>query len=556
MMRTRFTSGAAARNKGLALVRSSVSVSASWMTARLPLARFFGAPCAQAGLGIVLALGLATSGCATLDSAANSVGNAITGGGGQAPGTPGYVSGFLGGVSADEPRAALVAREVLSGGGTAAEAAVAAAFMLTVTLPSRAGLGGGGACLAYDPDKSSVNGGVPEAVLFVPGPGGGAVGGPGARPAAVPMMARGLYALYARYGRRPFELLTIYAEQSARFGIPVSRAFARDLAVVAGPLAGDPLAREVFFQPNGQPLAEGMTMTQPELGATLTQLRVAGVGDLHVGVLARKIVEASAQVGGGLSPASLRDSLPSYAPALEVDAPGGDQAMFLPPPADGGLAAAAAFRVLMASPGALPAAQQRAISVAAAWRAQGGQGDPAALLAAQVPTASLPPLPASTSLVTLDRDGRAVACTFSMNNLFGTGRIAPGTGVLLAASPAWLPPPLLSAGLAWNPNIHEFHAAVAASGQEGAPVAAADALWQSLQTSKRSLFSSEPPGQNTPQMQNTGAPVVLSSGVPMRQVPEPGRANAISCAGYLPGDAGSCAWYTDPRGAGLAVGGN
>ena len=242
MMRTRFTSRAAARNKGLALVRSSVSVSASWMTARFLPGRFFGRPCAQAGLGIVLALGLATAGCSTLDTAANSVGNAITGGGGPPPGTPGYVSGFLGGVSADEPRAALVAREVLSGGGTAAEAAVAAAFMLSVTLPSRAGLGGGGACLAYDPDKASVNGGVPEAVLFVPPPGGGSAAGPGARPAAVPMMARGLYALFARYGRRPFESLTIYAEQSARFGIPVSRALARDLAVVAGPLAGDPLA--------------------------------------------------------------------------------------------------------------------------------------------------------------------------------------------------------------------------------------------------------------------------------------------------------------------------
>ena len=34
-----------------------------------------------------------------------------------------------------------------------------------------------------------------------------------------------------------------------------------------------------------------------------------------------------------------------------------------------------------------------------------------------------------------------------MNNLFGTGRIAAGTGVLLAASPASMPPPLLTAAL-------------------------------------------------------------------------------------------------------------
>jgi gamma-glutamyltranspeptidase / glutathione hydrolase len=39
-------------------------------------------------------------------------------------------------------------------------------------------------------------------------------------------------------------------------------------------------------------------------------------------------------------------------------------------------------------------------------------------------------------------------------------------------------------------------------------------------------------------------------------VPDPGRANAIACARYLPDAEGSCAWATDPRGAGLAVGSN
>ena len=424
-------------------------------------------------------------------------------------------------MAADEPRAALTGRDVLSGGGNAADAAAAVGFTLAVTLPSRASLGSGGACLVYRPGR-----GEPAAVLFTPT--APAASGGAERPAAVPMLALGLGALHARYGREPLADLLVPAQQIARFGVPVSRALARDIAVVGMPLLGDPAARAVFAPTGGSPLGEGATITQPDLGATLSQIRDAGVEDLYRGALGRRLEDAAKQAGAGLAFGDLAQASARITAPITV-ADGRDVVAFLPPPADGGLAAAAAFRVLLGNRAALAQAQARAIAVAARWRAGGVTTN--AVLAGDVPSASLPALPASTSFVTLDGRGMAVACVLTMDNLFGTGRIAPGTGILLAASPAAVPPPLLAAAIAWNPNRPGFRAAIGGAGQEAAPVAVADGLIQALTPARRK-----------------------AKPVP-RPVPEPGRINLLSCPGYVPGDEDTCRWITDPRGTGAAYGG-
>ena len=468
---------------------------------------------------IVLALSVALTGCNTLAD----VKNTFIGGGVSGPGQEARrVSGFIGGVVADEPTAALAGREVLSLGGNAADAAVAIGFTLAVTYPSRASLGAGGACLAYSPAKTGAGEGVPEAIMFTsvaPRAGSGRTD----RPAAVPMLARGLFTLHARYGRRPFETLISPAEQLARFGAPASRAFIRDLQLVTGPLSADPASRSVFT-PGGTVLGEGSQLVQGDLGATLAQLRVAGVGDLYQGSLARRFEAASAVAGGGVALADLRGALPRTLPPLIVDA-GRDRVAFLPLPADGGLAAAAAFQSLTANPAGVQAANDRALAVAERVRG-GGVTSAEAALASSGSGASLPPLPASTTFATLDRDGNAVVCAVTMNNLFGTGRMAGGTGIVMAASPASVPPPLLAAALVWNPSLRAFRAAIGGSGQDGAPLAVAAGLVNAL-----------------------GSTTAIPA-----PVPAPGRENAILCARYLPDSDGSCTWATDSRGSGLAAG--
>jgi gamma-glutamyltranspeptidase/glutathione hydrolase len=467
------------------------------------------------GCGGLAAALLALAGCGTIDRITSSVT-----GGGPGAGQQGHIQGFLGGAAADEPRAALLARDVLSAGGSATDAAVAAGFGLTVTLPSRAGLGGGGACLVYDFKR-----GVTEALMFLPPRAGAATAGAD-RPAAVPMMARGLFALHSRNPRRPFEELVAPAEQLARFGTATSRALAQDLAAVSGPLFADPAARAIFSGPGGQPLTEGNRLTQADLSTTLAAMRIAGVGDLHQGALARRLAATSPQVGGPLLLEDLRPAVPVVTAPLQMRL-GNDIASFLPVPADGGLAGAAAFQALQGG-AAVEQAARRGLGVARAWR--DGRGTPEALLAAPPADGAMPGLPASTSLVTLDRDGNAVSCAFTLNNLFGTGRILPQMGFLLAAAPGVgrVEPPLLSAMLVHNPNLRTFRYAGAASGQEAAPIALA------LPAARHLL---------------NGATVADA----VAAVPEPGRANAMGCSRYLPGAASSCGAATDPRGAGLAV---
>jgi gamma-glutamyltranspeptidase/glutathione hydrolase len=318
--------------------------------------------------------------------------------------------------------------------------------------------------------------------------------------------------MQAVYGFTPIQQLIGPAQRLAALGVPVSQAFEHDLSVVSGPLLADPAARSVFGTPGGAPLAAGQTMVQPDLATTLDALRTKGVIDLYQGDTAEALVSGSALAGGPITMADLAQAVPhEEAPVAVHD--GGNVVTFLPPPADGGLAAAAAFAQLRRDP---------------ADRAGLDNADPTALLKDKdLAGGHLPPLAAATSFVTLDGSGAAVACTLTMNNLFGTGRIAPGTGILLAAAPTHGQAPLLSAALIWNRPTNSFRAAIGGTGQEGAPLAVALTAEYALRRSGQAFGT---------------------------VVPDPGRANAVNCPDRVPGNFSSCVWITDPRGEGLATG--
>src|SRR5690625_2341893 len=115
------------------------------------------------------------------------------------PGKVEIVEGFAGLVVADEPRAAVIGRDILGRNGTAVDAAVAMGFAMTASYPSRVGLGGGGLCVVYDgPNLKGTF------IDFLPDA--------DARGAVAPMLARGLALLHARFGSLRWELLLAPAE--------------------------------------------------------------------------------------------------------------------------------------------------------------------------------------------------------------------------------------------------------------------------------------------------------------------------------------------------------
>jgi gamma-glutamyltranspeptidase/glutathione hydrolase len=446
---------------------------------------------------------------------------------GPAQGSPGFVRGFLGGVAAEEPRAAFIGRDILAAGGNATDAAVAVGFMLGVTLPSRASLAGGGVCLAFDPRRNET-----VEVEFLPRP--PTTTRPGSdRPAALPGTPRGLFALHARLGRLPFERVVAPAEQAARFGTPASRALVTDLAAVWQPLAADPQARAIFGAAGGQrPIAEGDQVMQPELATLIGTLRSQGVGDFYQGVLARRLADATAAAGGALTVEELRNTLPRASLAATTPL-GNDQ---LQVAALGGSVGAAVMLQRLRARADDGEAERAALAAAAAARAGAA---PATLLAGTLPSGgALPPaFGATTGFSVVDRDGQAVTCAFTMNNLFGTGRIAPTFGLVLAAAPGigQVPPAMPAVVMVTNPNVRAFRLAGTASGGEVAPVALGRAAARAM-------------GGEVAQAA-VAAPRTFR-GADDRT----GRVNLVHCARYLPGNTGACSWGTDPRGFGLAVG--
>jgi gamma-glutamyltranspeptidase/glutathione hydrolase len=476
-------------------------------------------------------------------------------------------SEVAGGAVVDEPRAALVARDVLANGGNAADAAVAAYFALAVTMPSAAGLGGGGVCLVHDAEKKTT-----DVFDFLPRAAKGGL-------VAIPGNVRGMAAINARYGRQPWARLVNPGANLAGTGTPISRALANELQAAGSRLGEDPQMAAIFTKEGGVPRGETDNLRQVDLGAALERIRVGGINEFYSGQLGRNLTDAAQSIGAPLTIEDLRTSKTVVYPPVTTAV--GEQQLFFPAsPSSGGVLTAQMVQALNDIDAGNPAEVAKAINGLVAdrqgWMKPGGDATKAAselvtpdhVSAAMnarldAPGAAMQENPSATGLVTMDSSGQGVACEFTMNAPFGSARIAPGTGIILAPAPNDRGAGFSALGPVIIANNNSGRLYFLAAGGGGAPADIAKAMLLNAVARKDQptdkamsegrMFADGAGAVYLEDALSGAKGAVSGAGFKVEHADKLARVNVIYCPKSLPDDPDTCQLRNDYRGSGLAV---
>jgi oxamate amidohydrolase len=184
---------------------------------------------------------------------------------------------------------------LLAEGGTAVDAALAAAAVLTVVYPNQCAVGGDVIALLAEPgsDPVAVNGSgaAPRDVdvSAVRARHGGRMPWYGADAVTVPGAVSAWWQLHRRGGRRPWSDVLAPAIVAADEGVPVAPGLARALVTGTERVLADPGLSAVMTSA-GEVLNEGQTLRQPALARSLRAIADAGPAALYEGELGDALV--------------------------------------------------------------------------------------------------------------------------------------------------------------------------------------------------------------------------------------------------------------------------
>ena len=361
--------------------------------------------------------------------------------------------------------------KIIAEGGNAFDAAVAVSSTLSVVEPISSGLGGGGLFLLHDARTGkdvmldareyAPESATPDQYLDKDGEldRDRSVNGPWS--AGIPGLPAALVELAAKHGRLPLQQSLAPAIRIAKDGFPVYARMARGYASRRQVMERYPGTREVYLR-NGKPIAEGDIFRQPELARTLELLAEKGFDGFYRGETARKLIKGVNQAGGRWTARELAAYQVKQRAPITFDYRGW-KVTTAPPPSSGGIALAEMLQILEPwDLGKLDEAHRIHLVTEAMRRAYRDRtfflGDPdfveipqdiltsrnyaQGLRATIHPDKATPsdllsgkPTPLeddeTTHFSIIDAEGNRVGGTQTVNLLYGSGLIPPGTGVLL-----------------------------------------------------------------------------------------------------------------------------
>jgi len=375
-------------------------------------------------------------------------------------------------IASAHPAATAAGFKVLSQGGNAFDAAVAVSAALSVVEPHSSGIGGGGFFLLHQAadqsnlfvDARETAPGAATRDMYLDENGEpirrASLSGPLA--AGIPGLSAALEHIAEKYGRLPLAQTLAPAIRLAREGLPVTEATQRLLRAVPRMGSPSPAFLEIFL-PDGKAPPVGALIRRTDLADTLEILSAQGAAGFYTGPRAELLVKGVREAGGiwtmeDLAAYRIVERQPIRFRYGEVEV------TTAPPPSAGGVALAQVFNMLghrgyaqledparthllveairrayrdraeyLGDPDFVPVPVER---LTHPWYADG-------LLASvrmdrATPSDTLPgpvsrrPLGTDTShFSVLDKDGNRAAVTQTINTLFGSGFVPPGTGVIL-----------------------------------------------------------------------------------------------------------------------------
>ncbi len=361
--------------------------------------------------------------------------------------------------------------EILDKGGNAFDAAIAVSAALSVVEPISSGLGGGGFFLLHDAAsgrdvfidarETAPTAATADRYLTADGEFDRDRAENGPWSAGIPGLPAAFVHVAERYGTLPLRESLAPAIRIAREGFPVYARFARGYQARRQVMERYPGTRAVFLV-DGRPLQEGELFRQPDLARTLELLADRGFDGFYRGEVAARLIAGVNAEGGEWTAADLEAYRVREREPVRFEYRGWE-VVTAPPPSSGGIALAQMMQILEGwDLQALDETARTHLVVESMRRAFRDRtfylGDPdfvkvpqrlltsadyaAGLRATINPARATPsellsgeqtPLEDedTTHFSIIDAKGNRAAVTQTVNLLFGSGLVPPGTGVLL-----------------------------------------------------------------------------------------------------------------------------